>query len=1019
MALTNCDQLLKKFLDNNNIDTSKIDLERIGAEIEAKRLDIESSGRTLDSFIEGSTVYKEKDMLIHNVFAKYFKDNLFTRQDLNSTNTLVLANKMLDLERNAEHLLKYEKTNQQRKKLKALDDEYVGKDKNTDDYKNRKKEIENENKSTRAIKAWKALFFNSGDTWGHETLEGLIDSIAKLKQSGIAVKVKELLQKAGVKEDIDPFMVWTQNYDLKTTKTVADLFTGEKKTVKIKFQEAVIQEIFDIANNGEAMGGRYIEAAGKNTSGDKTANALARAMYEALTLPSWHELNSLGRKVNVYDSTPKLIFKKFKIKDLEKKWRGSETYKRYVAQEKNKNPNFREDSITGNEIVIKLLAENMHARHGDLAQRQSLAKQIYNKLMETGNWRDADTIVSQIRKQAIAESMTDNMSGNKQIRKQMNSDMPGVLRFQDGAAFNRVNEVLGADISLQETLHRLIMEQSRITGMTKFLGPEFETTYAKLKKAVSEGSDIENPDIFDGAFNTQDMNAGSFFDKRFAKASDDYVTHLMNPALSENIDGGAVSTFLGVARNTMVVKLGSALISNFADLATFWSVAKNSLGSERSMLKAITGHDFVGTKQERKLYASAFMDFTEVYVGTMQDRFRMIDHGDRGSISKMGDKFMKGSAALAHNTLKLTGFHAWNRTASIGAVSLIQREIGDMISGRKKWVDLKPQQKLMFEKFGFAEREFTEMVSAGTNALDGSGRFNLQGYDSWLKKNGPNISDSRVTKLIAVVNDLSEAMVLKPGALDRAAAGFFSKPGSVTDQFFRSVTQFKTFMIAHSRKLLMNQRLISRVQNGEYLGVAMSTAHLMAPMMIMSYAVVQLKQFIAGKEFYSDPAASFNAMMQYTNIIPFMGDMYWQNGGEGLFNILSLQDNEKLKKTGISVESFARSIMGPALDDFTKFSDAMVNLGEAGVLSARGRDTDAKKVFNLSVSKFTKTLQGLDPFAQVWYTKAFYRALTYDAFLEYYNPKAYNNTKRRLERRATDERVNGELYNWVFKDLYK
>ena len=202
-------------------------------------------------------------------------------------------------------------------------------------------------------------------------------------------------------------------------------------------------------------------------------------------------------------------------------------------------------------------------------------------------------------------------------------------------------------------------------------------------------------------------------------------------------------------------------------------------------------------------------------------------------------------------------------------------------------------------------------------------------------------------------------------------------------------------------------------------GVVISTAHLVAPMMILSYAVIQLKQLAAGKNPYNNDETVFREMMQYTNIIPFVGDMYWQNGGEQLFNIWSLKEGEKTPRGGISTSNFFRNILGPALSDFESFTKAFMNLGESGLLQAQGKGRDAQEVFKMSVSQFTKTFQGADPLAQLWYTKALWRSLVYDSFLEYMDPKKYKNTQRRLQKRATDERMNGELYNWVFKDLYK
>jgi hypothetical protein len=969
LTLNNCDQILKDALEqdletyikDNSLETGDIRWAEIGARVEEKRASLEAQGKSFDSFIEGSTVYREKDVLFNNIFAEHFKENLFDRKRFNDAEEAIISQRIFELHKNSEYLKKF----------------YPKVD-----------------KSVRDIKAWKALIFNSNDSYGHQTLESAMDSAVKMKTSAVLRKVQELLP-----DEEDVIGIWTRNDELPIKKKIIDPVTGVEKEVPLKFQEAVIKEIMDIAINGEILGQQYKIAANKITSGDKTANALARALYEALIKPTWHELNSLGRRMNPYENTPKILFKKYKIKKM------------------------------GEEKFIKEIADNLHNAHGDATARLAIAKRIHDKIMLTGDWRDADTVIKQIRTTEIAINSSRDPNLQRQTIKERNIavNKPSTLRWKDGDAFLRVNDQVGGDLSLQEMLNRLVNESGRQVGLVRFFGPEYEKTFTKLRNSVESGTDWREPGLladFDAEvapINTNNNKVGSFLDRKMAKAANDYVEHLVKPHIAENIEGGPISTFLGTVRNLQVVKLGTALISNVADLATFWTVARNRLGSNKSILSAITGHDFVGSNSDRRLYASAYLDFAEVFVGTMQDRFRMLDHSGISPQSQLGDKALRGSARMAHTTLKWSGFNWWNRTASIGATTLIQREIGDMLSNKKAWATLKPEQRSMFEKFGFNEFNYKELLSAGNDALDGSGRFNIFGYEGWLRKNGVATSNDTVSKLISIVNDLTESMVIKPGAIDRAAIGFFAKPGTVTEQVMRSITQFKTFMVSHSRKILMNEYrgINQKFKERDLAGVVISTAHLVAPMMILSYAVIQLKQLAAGKNPYNNDETVFREMMQYTNIIPFVGDMYWQNGGEQLFNIWSLKEGEKTPRGGISTSNFFRNILGPALSDFESFTKAFMNLGESGLLQAQGKGRDAQEVFKMSVSQFTKTFQGVDFIAQIWYTKALWRSLVYDSFLEYMDPKKYKNTQRRLQKRATDERMNGELYNWVFKDLYK
>jgi len=975
MALNKCAQLLNDFLNENNIVLKVSEVAELREAVEAKKLELESQGKSFDSLIKGNDIVREKDVFFQSLIEDFFENS--DRKFAEEANKKVILNmRMLELETNTEHLAKLNP---------------------------------NKSRTELNLKAWKALIFNSGDTFGHQTLEGIIDANTKIKQAMLAKKISDIFQEYGIPLD-DPFAVWTRT-DIVGKRKEIDPITGVETEIDITFQDAVIMELFDMAKQIQGpKGQKYSNTIGANpVSGSKEARAVARAWTESIILPTYYETKAVGRNTSVFDNTPKITFKKWKIKKLQDRW---------IEEQRQKGrQDFDAKKAAGDEAFIRLLADNMSDLHGeDVTLREQLAKSIYNKFMLTGDWRDADVIIKQYKEQTVA-----SLPYASTERGKAQATLPTTLRFRDEAAFLRVNKLIGGETSLLEIVHRSVNESGRLLGLTKFFGAQFETNFKTLKDIVENGRLIDDPLDYSGTFNLQNYKTGSFLDKKLAKSANDYVEHLIHPWISENIDTSVWSSILGSIRNAQIVKLGSAFITNLADMASFWTVASTRIqGSQSRIISAITGHDFKGTRAERRLYASAFVDFAEVYIGTLQDRFRMIDHGAMGGNSRMGDWLVKGSAGFAHITLKYTGFNAWNRTMSIGATSFIQREIGDMIANKKGWLELKPEQRQFFQKFGFSEIEYKSLLAAGNDALDSSGRLNIFGYQRWLKDNKAMYGGTEIQKLISVINDLSETMVIKPGAIDRAAIGFFSKPGSVMEQSFRAITQFKTFLVAHSRKLLLNEygTIGKLAKNKQFVQATINLAHLVAPMLLLTYAVVQLKQFVAGKEFYkTDDEAILREMFQYTNIIPFLGDLYWQNGGEQLFNIMSLKDGEKTPRSGVSMNSFFRNILGPTLQDFESFTKAVIEMGEAGLLEIKGREREAADIFKLSVSRFARTFQGFDPFANMWMTKALWRSLTYDTFLEYFDPQRYYRTQRRLTRRAMDERVNGELYNFFIKDL--
>lgn len=979
MALDRCGELLYNFLRQNNINISETRVAEIRAEIqaEADRV-LKTLGKTLDDTIDGNANVTHGDLVLNRVFNTHLKD---ITDNINKRQLTLdkISERMIDMDRNTLYLVA-EKTG---KTFEQIEDATRGMDDQAYSDFIKKTLGKKATKAALDTKSFKALIFNTLDSFGHETLEGKIDAETKLKQAALIERLRE------IDKDIDPFNVWTD----RTKTTRKNPTTGLDETVT--FQDLVVEEIFDIAAAGDAKG-NYLEVSTRATSGNKTANKLARAIYEAVILPTYYELNVNGKVANAYDYTPKIIYKMFKVKNLE-----------IDTVDSAGNP----VKLKGEEAFVKLVGDNLSGVHGDATARSVIARRIYEKLQVSNDWRQADSVIQEIKKQKLAEN-PDIDAGT----------VPGTVKWASGRSFLEVNRQIGDALSLQEILQRSINESGRVLGLTKFFGPDFERGYKMLVESVEKGTELGNSSFKKiGGIDTIDFTAGSTLDKKLAISAKDYVTHLINPWISENMNQNFMSTILSAVRNFEVVKLGGAVISNLGDLASFYSVARSRLGTGRlATVRALTGYAFSGNKRELKEYATAFTDFAEIFIGAHQDRFRMMDHSGVSARTWVGDKALKGSAWTAHKTLQWSGFNLWNRSVAMAATGLVTREIGDMISNAKRtWKSLSDIQRYNFEKFGMGEAEFNLLKQS--KALDSSGRFNMYAWKRFIDNQPKDIvgQGDLVSKMVQVVNDISESMVIKPGAIDRAAIGFFNKPGSVIEQVMRAVTQFQTFMVSHSRKVLMfNFKNIIGKQwaRGEYFQAAASLAQLYAPMFILGTAVVQLKQIVAGKQPYNLEEASLRSFY-YTNTIPFIGNLYYQNGGIEMMRYMISDNDEGFTKRGITMGNLIRDVLGPTFSDFESFVTSAAGIGKSGLMALYGDEYDATRIFRQSVSKLTRTVEGLDPLANMFYTKAIWRSIFYDALLEYYDPVTYNRYKRRLENRATNERMGGELYNFIGRAL--
>jgi hypothetical protein len=176
-------------------------------------------------------------------------------------------------------------------------------------------------------------------------------------------------------------------------------------------------------------------------------------------------------------------------------------------------------------------------------------------------------------------------------------------------------------------------------------------------------------------------------------------------------------------------------------------------------------------------------------------------------------------------------------------------------------------------------------------------------------------------------------------------------------------------------------------------------------MLPLSYSIIQLKQDVAGKERY-EPQVAFMKAFQYTNILPFVGDLYWEAGGESLWDSSFGEGESRPPTSG----QFFERMLGPVLNDFASLATGTI--GMVGNTIETARDIPgAENRLNANISTLSKTLRGLDPFANLWQTKAIWRATVYDNWLEWIDPKGYKRTQRRIKKRAKKERQGGNLYN--------
>lgn len=807
-------------------------------------------------------------------------------------------------------------------------------------------------KRDQAIKAYNSLIFNTNETYGHQTLQGTLDAEEKAMLGNLIKKLSELMP-----EQEDVVGLFTRD-----ALTSAD---GKTQTAADRF----FIELFHLREDFQKN---------KNTSltKDPIAFNMAKSVIEHVIAGPSKAAALAGRLTEPFDLFPQVIFKAFKMRN-----------------------EFKDADAFADFFHVHL-----NDSHGGVLQRKALSIKIYNEYMRTLDYRIVNQIAFQ-EKKIIADGLKSGLLGQESaidIERQI-SQIPNTLQYRNGESFLAVNKKLGDVVGLGEILERAIKENSRLVGLVRFAGPNFEEGLARLRREVME--DFQSPVYADI------RNIRGEGDKIVEKATQNYISGLIDPAVAESGYVGAMHTTMTAARNIATTKLGGAVISNVGDVGTFgyvgWSkIYDRELSGIPKLIKAITGYDFTGSTNERAAANAMIVDFAEVVLGSMTDRFRMLDvqSGSRGTW--MQDKIVKGSAAMAHFVLRMTGFNALNRHFAKGAASALYRAVGDMIGGGKQgatqWDNLKPMQRQMFEKFGIFKIDYDTLLEK--KPLDASGKLDL----FKLKEESLATSAPLQRRLMTMMNEMTETMVLKPGALDRQLVGFLGKPGSTSQQFFKAITQFQTYMITFSRKILMNDVYkpgMDHVQRAKNLALIFA---FMYPLAFLTQAA---KNAVAGKEQKNFDDAALDAFF-YTNFLPFVGDLYWSAGGQQIWDAL-LSDGESRTPT---LGQFLEKIAGPVLTDFSSIAVNGAKLATEGIKFATDKESDIAALRS-AAGRIVDTLNDNFFLNNMWMTRAVWRHTVFDAWLEWLDPQGYKKMQRRLRKQAREERQDGNLYNFYGRAL--
>ena len=652
---------------------------------------------------------------------------------------------------------------------------------------------------------------------------------------------------------------------------------------------------------------------------------------------------------------------------------------------------------TDKDTFIKEVAEALDDVHGDLTQRQNLARDWYEGLTNgdttSANWRnigDKDPVVID----KLAREHGHVTKGGTVVGKK-----DGYIKWKDGESFSKITSKYADDATLHQQITAHITELSRDISVTKFLGGKSHTAgLEKVKRIIGWNDGSIKRDI--GSMQEAQLDASMH-----------YLETLVRPDILEQ---ATVTTAFNVLRNIQAgAKLGSAVVTAILDIPVFITTGRRIFnlplfGRDGLLATVFPGSGMIsGSKADRIRYARYFVEMTESWQNAAGARFILND----GLNNQKG--WVRGSAAFAHFVFRGSGLNWWTKSLQSSAAGVYGRHLGELIQTGRKWNDLgEPFQKNL-QKYGIVKDDWDNLIKYQNDKsiypdglLDANGRldmYKLGAGEIAINKTGvAEIVDKSFqynirSKFVAAVADAVDTMVMKPSQFDRMAGAFFSKEYHKTGaQIVRSMTQFKAHPISFFRKTTM--RAWKHNSNKDMI---ITVATIAASLMATAAVTVQLKEFLKGRPTYDASKPEYWARVaQEAGVLGIVSDL-----------AMSVMGGDKMI-SGFQQKSSARpmnnwdvlnNIIGPLAADTLELMTSAINVGYGAIRKDKDmRQREYEDLMTLATNQV--------PFKSIWWSKMLWRKYVTEMFSEIINPKGYRRAQKRIQKRLRKNRGKGIMF---------
>lgn len=532
------------------------------------------------------------------------------------------------------------------------------------------------------------------------------------------------------------------------------------------------------------------------------------------------------------------------------------------------------------------------------------------------------------------------------------------LMFKDAQARLDYNEVFGSNPSVMGTMMEHIGSMSRDIALMEMMGPSPTNTYNTLKRMAQIDTDQQTSST--GKIRSAD---NSLLDAMWANLT----------GTANVVESGFIASIGQGARNLQVAgKLGSAFITSFTDVATYFHTARvNRMPFARSamlLVKSLNPAD----KSDKRFAARA---------GIIGDE-----------LNSAASRFVEGNLGngvtgkLADLTMRLSLLSQWTdavrRAQSLNTMATFAE------ATKHNWNDIDGWMRYRLEEFGVSEDVWKALQKCKPEELNGSHFLTINSIKNAASKNrdidGLNV-DKLVSTYLSFVMDDSFMASLQPDLMTRSITNWGKSRGTVAGEFIRSIFLFKSFPIAMFTRHLQRSKDLYRykLQTDGKAAAVWSRVGYMSSLVVsttlVAYVANMFKDLINGSD-VKDPTTLDAFKRAFT-----------AGGGMGFIGDILVSGMDDYKYGHPALMNMAGPVLSTAMDAYTIFDKYKDN-----------KDIGANVL---------RIVKGNLPLVNLWYTKQLLNHAVFNQIQEMMNPGYH----RRIEQKI--RKNQGVGYWWKPTDM--